>query len=101
MFVIDNELISLVRIGQTGEISNRQGQYRTHNPSSLYLIFFHSVFDKEERKKIESDYLYKFEKYRLQNTWDNKDKRRHRDWFHLKPVVEKLGLDWKRMNEER
>ena len=90
MFVIDNELVPLVKIGQTNDVTKRKHQIYGSNPSTLYLIYFHKAFDEKERKEIEKDYHNKFNKYRVK-----------REWFHLKPVVEELGLDWKRMNEEQ
>ena len=92
MFVVDNELILLIKIGSTGNIFKRKKVFYTHNPSDFYLIYFHKVFDKKERHGIERDYREKFQEYRLRD---------NREWFHLKPVVEELGLDWKRMNEEQ
>ena len=92
-FIIDNELVPLVKIGHTKNISKRrQKGFYTDNPSSLYLIFFHTVFDEKTRKEVEKDYHYKFREHRL---------RENREWFHLKPVVEGLGLDWEKMNEEQ
>ena len=92
MFIVDNELTPLVKIGSTGNIFKRKKQYYTHNPSDLYLIYFYKAFDKKERVETERYYREKFKECRLRD---------NREWFHLKSVVEELGLDWKRMNEEQ
>lgn len=92
VFVIENELIPLVKIGETENIFKRKRGIYTDNPSDLYLVYFHKVFDKRERKEIEKDYHYKFQEYRFRD---------NREWFHLKSVVLALGLDWERMNEEQ
>ncbi len=91
VFVIDNELISLVKIGETKNIFTRIKGIYTDNPSSLYLIYFHKVLDEKQRKEVEKDYHYKFKEYCFRD---------NREWFHLKPIVISLGLDWEKMNEE-
>lgn len=92
VFVIDNKLISLVKIGETKNVFNRKKGFYTTNPSDLYLIYFYRAFDEKERKELEKNYHYQFKEYRFRN---------NREWFHLKPVVLALGLDWEKMNEEQ
>ena len=92
MFVINNELIPLVKIGETKNIFYRKKGFYTANPSDLYLIYFYRAFDEKERKELEKNYHYRFKEYRFRN---------NREWFHLKPIVRDLGLDWEKMNEEQ
>ena len=89
-FVVEGEIVSLVKIGKAGDVSARKKQYYTGNPSSLYLIYFHKAFDAKERGEIEKNYHYKFIEHRF---------RKNREWFYLKPVALALGLDWEKMNE--
>ena len=82
-FVINGTVTPLVKIGSADNTVSREGMFKVANPRNLFLIYFHRVEDKEERIRTEKNYQNEFSQCQFK-----------KEWFHLKPVVKGLGLDW-------